>query len=361
MGPLLQIGQSIRANLRAFSARPFSQLLIASDSAGWSLDEDARALIATADQLGFPAYLAPRPLRSLPQCVHYTSHFSLADPRVFASKHRISVDYYHGKPAQDPSFRQVFEALRANRDRIHRVRISYSGMKPVVAEAGIPEERIHLIPIGINPELFRAQDAKSKSEARRILGIPESALVVGSFQKDGQGWGEGLEPKWVKGPDVFLRAVTALKKKFPEIFVLLTGPARGFVKRGLEAAGIPYKHFLLEHYAEIGRYYQALDLYLVASREEGGPKAVLESMISGIPLVTTKVGQAIDLVESGRNALTAEIDDADGLAAAAEKVILDNELRETLRANGFRTAAGETPAAQLPRWKNYFAGFVETE
>jgi len=42
---------------------------------------------------------------------------------------------------------------------------------------------------------------------------------------------------------------------------------------------------------------QALDLYIVASREEGEPKAILESMASGVPLVTTEVGQAMDFVE----------------------------------------------------------------
>ena len=31
------------------------------------------------------------------------------------------------------------------------------------------------------------------------LGIPEDYLVIGSFQKDGEGWGEGLKPKLIKG------------------------------------------------------------------------------------------------------------------------------------------------------------------
>ena len=43
-------------------------------------------------------------------------------------------------------------------------------------------------------------------------------------------------------------------------------------------------------------YYHALDLYLVSSREEGGPKAIVESMASGVPIVTTNVGMAQDFV-----------------------------------------------------------------
>ena len=42
--------------------------------------------------------------------------------------------------------------------------------------------------------------------------------------------------------------------------------------------------------------YQALDLYLITSREEGGPMGLMESMSCGIPVVTTKVGMAEDVV-----------------------------------------------------------------
>ena len=37
------------------------------------------------------------------------------------------------------------------------------------------------------------------------LGIPEDYTVIGSFQKDGKGWGEGLKPKLIKGPDILLK------------------------------------------------------------------------------------------------------------------------------------------------------------
>ena len=48
--------------------------------------------------------------------------------------------------------------------------------------------------------------------ARRVLGLPASAFVVGSFQKDGVGWGEGLEPKLIKGPDVLLAAPSSSRR-----------------------------------------------------------------------------------------------------------------------------------------------------
>ena len=41
--------------------------------------------------------------------------------------------------------------------------------------------------------------------------------------------------------------------------------------------------------------YQALDLYLITSRLEGGPKALLEALACGIPVVSTPVGMVPDV------------------------------------------------------------------
>jgi glycosyltransferase involved in cell wall biosynthesis len=157
-------------------------------------------------------------------------------------------------------------------------------------------------------------DAGLREAARVALGLPADAFVVGSFQKDGIGWGEGLEPKLVKGPDVLVAALERARHDVPELHVLLTGPARGYVRGGLERLGIPYRHLLARSRSELARAYHTLDVCLVASRQEGGPKAVLESMASGIPLVTTRVGQATELVEHGRTGWLVDVDDADGLA-----------------------------------------------
>lgn len=358
MNPISRMAIGLGANARALLAKPYTQLLVATDFAGWSLDEDTRELVAISKKLGITAYRAHRPLSRLEQCVHYSSFFSLEDPRVFKGKHRVSVDYYHGKPEQDPAFRAVFDTIKKHANALHRVRISYSGMLPVAENAGVPRDRIHLIPIAVNRGYFQPQTRERKISQREILGIPQSSVVIGSFQKDGQGWGEGLEPKWVKGPDVLLRTLKQLKEKIPELYVLLTGPARGYVKSGLEKAGIPYRHVLLEHYADLGKFYQALDLYLVTSREEGGPKAVLESMASGIPLVTTKVGQAMDLVRHRENGMMAEVEDADAIASFALQVLNETALSKKIIENGLLTAAANTYESQLPLWKKYFTGYL---
>ena len=184
--------------------------------------------------------------------------------------------------------------------------------------------------------------------------------ILGSFQKDGEGWGEGLEPKLVKGPDTFLEMVRILKGSVPELFVLLSGPARGYVKKGLGELKIPYKHVYLENYPEISQLYQCLDLYIIASRQEGGPKAILESMACRVPLVTTRVGQAMDLVKHEENGLMVEPEDSEALAFYAVKVLSDSTLRNCMTEKASITAGGNTYLAHVPLWKKFFTGFVDT-
>jgi glycosyltransferase involved in cell wall biosynthesis len=183
---------------------------------------------------------------------------------------------------------------------------------------------------------------------------------VGSFQKDGVGWGDGLEPKLVKGPDLLLRAFVSARSRLPELHVLLSGPARGYVREGLERDGIPYVHQVLDRYEDVPALYHALDAYLVASRQEGGPKAILEAMASAVPLVTARVGQAMDIAHHGKNAYMVEPEDAEGLADWLVQIAqAPTEELDRMREAGLETAARHTYDAQMPLWRAFLDGFVE--
>ncbi|MBK6644616.1 MAG: glycosyltransferase family 4 protein [Anaerolineales bacterium] len=234
-------------------------------------------------------------------------------------------------------------------------------MMNVSLETGIDPSKVFLIPIGINTDFFSFRAKEHRHAAREKLGIPQSAFVVGSFQKDGVGWGDGMEPKLIKGPDVFVRTLKLLKNDVPELHVLLSGPARGYVKNGLDEAHIPYTHVYLNSYPDVAELFQALDLYIVASRQEGGPKAILESMASGVPLVTTRVGQAMDLVKHGENAFMTDVEDVESLASFAQQVYHSgvDTLMPMLKA-GRITAESNSYKSQIPLWVNFMKDFVES-
>lgn len=336
-----------------------SRLILVHDIATWVINWEMRELSALAHRLHIRT-VHPR-WRGFcrNQSVFLGSQFFLFADSWIHSPHRLAVAYFHGKPnSGEPEFDQLYSRLCAHHSRFSRVQVSHSEMEQVVLESGIDPAKVFRIPIGVNLSFFTPQTRDSRERARERLGIPQYAVVVGSFQKDGVGWGDGNDPKRIKGPDVFLRAMEILHAKIPELYVLLSGPARGYVKAGLQKLGIPFKHCYVKAYPQIAELYHALDLYLVTSRQEGGPKAVLESMACGVPLVTTRVGQAMDLVRHGKNAWMVDIDDAEALAHWAGRVLAQPLESITVLSEARRTAEQNDYLHQTELWRKFFDGFV---
>ena len=329
--------------------RRASRLFVVGDRLGWSIDDDRARLVATARRLGYE--VGPeRFLRfARRQAVFQHNHFNALQPQWLDSSHRLGLSYFHGRPGTPgyPEFDRAYETLRRHAARIDRVQVTHGEMHALVVAAGVSAERVFRIPIGVDIEHFPPAPDSARSE-----------FVVGSFLKDGVGMTEGLEPKLLKGPDTFVAVVARLRESIPNLSVLLTGPARGYVRRELERLGVPHRHVVVDSRDELARAYHAVDVCLVTSRQEGGPKAVLEAMATGVPLVTTRVGQAMEIVVDGDNGLLADVDDVDALAAAVERVHEDAELRARLRASGRATAEAHTEERLDPLWAKLLEGFV---
>ncbi|KAA0262493.1 MAG: glycosyltransferase [Chloroflexi bacterium] len=128
----------------------------------------------------------------------------------------------------------------------------------------------------------------------------------------------------------------------------------------MDEMGVPYKHAYYKHYPEMAGMFAALDLYIVASRQEGGPKAILESMASGVPLVTTRVGQAMDIVQHGVSAWMTDVEDAEALAAFALQVYRsDSDSLNAVLNAGRITAEANSYDSQTKMWAGFMDGFVE--
>jgi glycosyltransferase involved in cell wall biosynthesis len=350
------------AGLASAAWPPYTRLFLVGEGARWVIDEELRAVGRIAARIGidvprrWPSAAAKR------QCLFYGSHFTLFDAlaAAAAAEHRVATTYFHGRPGTPgmPEFDEAYAALRARHAGLDRVQVSHAEMRDVVLSSGIDPAKVFLIPIGVEPALFRPQSPEASAAARRALGLPETAFVVGSFQKDGVGWDDGLEPKLIKGPDILVETLAAARERVPSLVALLSGPARGYVKAGLERHGVPYVHRLLERYEDIGSMYAALDAYLVPARQEGGPKGVLESMAAGVPLVSTRVGQAVDLVRDGENGWLVDVEDVEALADRLAAIAAREPDLTAITAAGIATAAANSYDAQVPAWRSFFDGFV---
>ena len=235
------------------------------------------------------------------EIIHFGSQYMWIDwYRSLPKNKDYVVSFFHGKETDSPEVKKHIEKFIKSQDSIYKVITASSLVFERLLDWGITKSKLEVIPIGVDTNLFSIPKKEKRLKIRRKLGLKKNEIVIGSFQKDGQGWAEGYIPKLIKGPDLFVKSVEIISKEVP-IVVLLTGPARGYVKKELSKRKIKFIHIFAKSYNEVASFYNALDLYIVSSREEGGPKAIVESMASGVPIISTNVGMARDFIVDRKN------------------------------------------------------------
>ncbi|MBF0446481.1 MAG: glycosyltransferase family 4 protein [Magnetococcales bacterium] len=323
------------------SGRFKRQVHYISDSSNWSFKWDAHYISkGMSCRLDNPVAVTVDPWNLRHQIVIFGNRYPwFFGPRhTLHSSNKVVVTWFHGDISdQETAMQRMFKQLPEVFARADRVVVTCDHSYNVLLGQGVAANKLVKIPLGVDLKTFVPPSKELRLQIREMLDIPNNAFCIGSFQKDGSGWEEGMEPKLLKGPDIFLASMALLKDKHPNLMVLLTGPARGYVKQGLDELGIDYRHKYFDEYLDIVPYYQALDLYLIASRGEGGPKALLEGMACGVPIVSSRVGMPADVIKQGENGFLADIEDSKSLASHIEKLIADPVLLKKCSNGGLET------------------------
>ena len=152
---------------------------------------------------------------------------------------------------------------------------------------GLTRKKITSIPFWVNQNIWFEID--KKTELRNSFNLSTQDYLVGSFQRDTEGH-DLVSPKLSKGPDIFIEIVKKIYNENNNLKVILSGNRRNYVIKNLEEANIPYRYFEMAPLDVVNKLYNILDLYLVTSRVEGGPQAVLECGITKTPIISTNVG-----------------------------------------------------------------------
>ena len=159
----------------------------------------------------------------------------------------------------------------------------------------LTEKTIISIPFWVDQKVFKS--LQNKEELRSLFGFKSNDFLVGSFQRDSEGKNVNL-PKLIKGPDIFVKIVDDLYKKNKNLKIVLSGKRRDYVKFELDKLGIPFSYFEMVDIDQINKLYNLLDLYIVSSRLEGGPQAIMECAISKTPIISTNVGIAPEILNT---------------------------------------------------------------
>ena len=188
--------------------------------------------------------------------------------------------------------------------------VNSSTVKTHLLEAigGLREARLHLIPNGIDTT------TSVPRSLREELGISQDSVLLFSAG--------GLEHR--KGFDVLIEAVASLE---PNVHLVIAGegPQRNHLKTLAAAAGMEPRLHLLGQRSDVPALLSGSDVFVMSSRSEGMPVAMLEAMAARKPVVSTDVGGVAEaLARNGARAAGGWVvarDDAAALRLALDEVI----------------------------------------
>jgi len=187
-----------------------------------------------------------------------------------------------------------------------------------------------VVPLGFDLGEFAAIDETARARARDLLNIPASARVVTTAGR----------LTAIKNHELFLDTAREISAACPDAIFLIAGD--GERRAGLEArardAGLAGRVRFLGWRRDLDVLYAATDVFLLTSRNEGTPVALIESMAAGCAAVATEVGGVADVIATPEVGLLAPSGDAASLAGHVAVLLGDGAKRRAMGDAGRRLA-----------------------
>jgi N-acetyl-alpha-D-glucosaminyl L-malate synthase BshA len=209
-----------------------------------------------------------------------------------------------------PLIRPLLKWILNRTDRIIAVS---NYLKTLLLELDVPEEKISVIYNGVDQ-----QDPAGGGE-KRIIYI--GALVH------------------QKGVDVLLNGFKKIKETHPDLKLVIVGdgPERENLEGLAEKLGLTIIEFT-GYLEDLDQVFTSQSILVLPSRKEGFGIALLEAMARGVPVVASKTGGVLEIVEDGRNGLLFSKEHPESLADAVIKLLDNSKLRTRIVKGGLKTA-----------------------
>jgi teichuronic acid biosynthesis glycosyltransferase TuaC len=173
-------------------------------------------------------------------------------------------------------------------------------LREMAAALGRPTERIALVPNAVDGELFASVERDEARDRLGLTGPGPRLLFVGT-------------PSPRKGLERVVDALPDLAARWPGIELLVVGGAGAErsspagLRRRARRAGVGDRLTLVgaRPPEELAAWYSAADLFVLPSRLEGSPNALLEALACGTPAVATPVGEIPEVLAASGGGLLA--------------------------------------------------------
>lgn len=190
--------------------------------------------------------------------------------------------------------------------------------------AGWPSARVGMVLNGVNTTVF-APGARPAALTER-LGIAPSDIVVG--------WAARMAEE--KSPETFVELARRCSDISGLRFVMA---GDGPLARRVAAAARRHGVALLGAVEGISDFYRLCDVFVLTSRLDGRPNAVLEAQASGCAVIASRTGGIPGMVADGRSGLLAKPADAASFEAALRQLVASPESLRRMRTEATTAAS----------------------
>ncbi len=169
---------------------------------------------------------------------------------------------------------------------------------------GMDAAKLWDIPNGVDLDLFRPATPEDRHALRAQYGLPDAPLVMFTGRL-----------AHVKGLDVLLNAWKQTLEQVPAARLVLVGEGeeRVALEQQARQLGIAEKIIFFGGTTEVATVLRTADVFVLCSRTEGLPVALLEAMATGLPVVATNVGGMAQILRDGKTARLVPVEDANAL------------------------------------------------
>ena len=252
---------------------------------------------------------------------------------------RAIVHTFHGFPFNEFQSPLMRTTLRTIERRLARITDYFLTDGAVVAAEAVrlklaPPDRIRALisPIDAVPRT----SGTARREARRALGLPDDAPVIGTTAR------LALQ----KSPLDLIKAVAALERRDVYAVWLGDGELRSKAEKLIRKEGLENRFLLPGARDDARRLLPAFDVFVMSSLWEGLSCSVVEAMTCGIPVVSTAVNSITDVIVPGKTGLLARPADPASLSRALA-YMLDHPAEAARMAKAARLQIGEQFRADL--------------
>lgn len=188
----------------------------------------------------------------------------------------------------------------------------------------------HMHGVGVDGKRYFKASAEEKMAMRKKMGYPVTQkliLCIGELNQN-------------KNQTMAIKAMHKVVEQFPDALLILAGngPREEFLKEYIRQEGLEKNIQMIGYVTNLQDYQHIVDVQVCCSKREGLPLNVVESMLSGNPVVASFNRGHRELIENGKTGYIVAVDDSEKMAEKVLLMLQDEKQKQYIETNAMMFA-----------------------